>query len=102
MKEAIIKISLLVLVFGISLIWAGTCFNDNAFFQNRLILCSECSDSGDPCDNFHLIFCEDDVFMCDSAGKSNVFNVGDDIITVQEVNILYDYFKNVWKPPELS
>lgn len=102
MKKAIKQISFLILALSLNLVWAGSSFDDVAFFQNHISICSECSDSSGTFECFHSFCCEDDVFMTDSMIKSNLFDAMNYKVQGLNDNFRNDFSNNIWQPPKSS
>jgi hypothetical protein len=100
MKKAIKQISFLIFALSLNLVWASSSFDEVAFFQNHLSICSECSDSSDTFECFHTFCCEDDVFMTDSKIKSNLFDAMNDEVPGLTGISQNDYSNNIWQPPK--
>jgi hypothetical protein len=100
MRSTAKQLSFLIFALILNLVWVNSRFDEDAFLQNNICICTGCQDTSDHTVYFDSICCEDDVFMNDTIVKSDSIEINNDKVLLSKVFILKDYLNKIWQPPK--
>jgi len=102
MKKATKQIYLLIIVFGLTLIWTNFIVDDNAYFYNYCNSSQDCTDSSNTYEHCHSVCFGHDFFMNDSKAKLIYGSNSNDVVSVFNITFTSSFNADIWHPPKSS